>query len=162
VKTLTNPISLSIISIKVQSCLSDHIVVVYSILLSLFTPCRLNIPRPSPNRLYWSQIIVHPPNSNHHAFLSTLYIQTKSKPDTYGHRIKRTRVPVRSLTDKLDIGGLVVGWVTTSESPLLYVFVFCPTFDDQCCKFTTYYGSSLMADCDRRFLAFMKRVLIIL
>jgi hypothetical protein len=43
--------------------------------------------------------------------------------DTYGHRIKKARVPVRSLTDKLDIGGLVVGWVTTSESPLLYVFV---------------------------------------
>lgn len=42
---------------------------------------------------------------------------------TYGHRIKRTQVPVRSLIDKFDIGELVVGWVTTSESPLLYVFV---------------------------------------
>jgi hypothetical protein len=42
---------------------------------------------------------------------------------TYGHRTKRTRIPVCSFTDKLGIGELVVGWVTTSESPLLYVFV---------------------------------------
>jgi hypothetical protein len=55
---------------------------------------------------------------------SSLYKTQKSPPGTYGHRIKRTRVPVRSLLYKLDIGGLVVGWVTTSESPLLYVFAF--------------------------------------
>lgn len=36
--------------------------------------------------------------------------------------MKRTRVPVRSLTDKLHIGGLAIGWVTTSESLPLYVF----------------------------------------
>jgi hypothetical protein len=46
----------------------------------------------------------------------------KQGSSTYGHRNKKTRVPVRSLIDKLVIGGLVVGWVTTSESPLLYVF----------------------------------------
>ncbi|KAH7420220.1 hypothetical protein BKA64DRAFT_35982 [Cadophora sp. MPI-SDFR-AT-0126] len=33
--------------------------------------------------------------------------------------------PVRSAKPKLQIGGLVVGWVTTSEYPLLYVFGFC-------------------------------------
>ena len=35
-----------------------------------------------------------------------------------------TRLPVRSALFKQDTGGLVVRWVTTSESPLLYVFVF--------------------------------------
>jgi hypothetical protein len=42
---------------------------------------------------------------------------------TYDHRILRTRLPVRSALFKQDTGGLVVRWVTTSESPLLYVFV---------------------------------------
>jgi hypothetical protein len=32
-------------------------------------------------------------------------------------------LPVRSAVLKQDTGGLVVRWVTTSESPLLYVFV---------------------------------------
>ncbi|KAJ9490013.1 hypothetical protein VN97_g3245 [Penicillium thymicola] len=40
---------------------------------------------------------------------------------TYDHRLKRTRHPVRSAIHNLEIGGLVVGWVTTSEYPLLYV-----------------------------------------
>ena len=44
---------------------------------------------------------------------------------TYDHRILRTRLPVRSAIFKQDTGGLVVRWVTTSESPLLYVFDFC-------------------------------------
>jgi hypothetical protein len=46
---------------------------------------------------------------------------------TYDHRLKRIGHPVRSAIHKLEIGGLVVGWVTTSEYPLLYVFVcsFC-------------------------------------
>ncbi|CCD43518.1 hypothetical protein BofuT4_P011940.1 [Botrytis cinerea T4] len=38
---------------------------------------------------------------------------------TYDHRLKRIGHPVRSAIHKLQIGGLVVGWVTTSESPLL-------------------------------------------
>jgi hypothetical protein len=41
---------------------------------------------------------------------------------TYDHRILRTWLPVRSALIKQDTGGLVVRWVTTSESPLLYVF----------------------------------------
>jgi hypothetical protein len=34
-----------------------------------------------------------------------------------------TRLPVRSALFKQRTGGLVVRWVTTSEYPLLYVFV---------------------------------------
>ncbi|KAF2030899.1 hypothetical protein EK21DRAFT_64671, partial [Setomelanomma holmii] len=40
---------------------------------------------------------------------------------TYDHRILRTGLPVRSALLKQDTGGLVVRWVTTGESPLLYV-----------------------------------------
>ena len=41
---------------------------------------------------------------------------------TYDHRLKNNRHPVRSAKDKLQIGQLVVGSVTTSEYWLLYVF----------------------------------------
>jgi hypothetical protein len=46
---------------------------------------------------------------------------------TYDHRIMKTRLPVRSALFKHDTGGLVVKWVTISESLLLYVFAspFC-------------------------------------
>ncbi|KAF1842118.1 uncharacterized protein K460DRAFT_291994 [Cucurbitaria berberidis CBS 394.84] len=44
---------------------------------------------------------------------------------TYDHRILNSALPVRSAVLKQDTGGLVVRWVTTSESPLLYVF-FAP------------------------------------
>ena len=47
-----------------------------------------------------------------------------SNPITYGHRLKNNRHPVRSAKDKLQIDQLVVGWVTTSEYWLLYVFDF--------------------------------------
>jgi hypothetical protein len=43
---------------------------------------------------------------------------------TYDHRILKIRLPVRSAIYKQDTGGLVVRWVTTSESPLLYVLNF--------------------------------------
>jgi hypothetical protein len=36
----------------------------------------------------------------------------------------RARLPVRSAIFKHDTGGLVVKWVTISESLLLYVFAF--------------------------------------
>jgi hypothetical protein len=48
----------------------------------------------------------------------------KEFPCTYDHRLKKTGHPVRSAIHKLEIGGLVVGSVTTSEYPLLYVFDF--------------------------------------
>ncbi len=43
---------------------------------------------------------------------------------TYDHRLERFGHPVRSAIHKLQTGGLVVGWVTTSEYPLLHVFEF--------------------------------------
>jgi hypothetical protein len=55
----------------------------------------------------------------------TVYIAYQSKvPGTYDHRVWRTGLPVRSAVLKPHAGRLVVGWVTTSESLLLYVFVF--------------------------------------
>ena len=52
-----------------------------------------------------------------------LYIfSNKQCSSTYGHRLKNNRHPVRSAKDKLQIDQLVVGWVTTSEYWLLYVF----------------------------------------
>jgi hypothetical protein len=41
---------------------------------------------------------------------------------TYDHRVWKTGLPVRSAVLKPHAGRLVVGWVTTSESLLLYVF----------------------------------------
>jgi hypothetical protein len=43
---------------------------------------------------------------------------------TYDHRLRRIGHPVRSAIHKPQIGRLVVGWVTTSEYLLLYVFMF--------------------------------------
>ena len=43
---------------------------------------------------------------------------------TYDHRVWRTGLPVRSAVLKPHAGRLVVWWVTTCESRLLYVFVF--------------------------------------
>ena len=43
--------------------------------------------------------------------------------NTYDHRTLKTRLPVRSALFKQRTGGLVVRWVTTSEYPLLYVFL---------------------------------------
>ncbi|KAJ5259879.1 L-lysine 2-3-aminomutase [Penicillium chrysogenum] len=44
------------------------------------------------------------------------------------HSVWKTGLPVRSAVLKPHAGELVVGWVTTSESSLLYVFVFCFVF----------------------------------
>jgi hypothetical protein len=44
---------------------------------------------------------------------------------TYDHRLQRIGDPVRSPLHKLQIGRLVVEWVTISEYLLLYVFTFC-------------------------------------
>ncbi|KOS36444.1 hypothetical protein ACN38_g12814 [Penicillium nordicum] len=43
---------------------------------------------------------------------------------TYDHRVWKIGLPVRSAVLKPHAGELVVGWVTTSESSLLYVFCF--------------------------------------
>jgi hypothetical protein len=69
-------------------------------------------------------------NFNHEHCLVYLpgIIPNSEVSGTYDHTYQRTRDPVRSPIDKLIRGGLVVGSVTTSESPLLYVFAifsFC-------------------------------------
>ena len=46
----------------------------------------------------------------------------KRKPVTYDHRPKKTGHPVCTVILKLQIGRSVVGWMTTSEYLLLYVF----------------------------------------
>jgi hypothetical protein len=48
----------------------------------------------------------------------------KQVPFTYDHRLRNIGHPVRSAIHKPQIGRLVVGWVTTSEYLLLYVFCF--------------------------------------
>jgi hypothetical protein len=55
-------------------------------------------------------------------------IPVNEAPSTYDHRVWKTGLPVRSAVLKPHAGELVVGWVTTSESSLLYVFVFCFIF----------------------------------
>jgi hypothetical protein len=45
-----------------------------------------------------------------------------AQTSTYDHRVWKTGLPVRSAVLKPHAGELVVGWVTTSESSLLYVF----------------------------------------
>jgi hypothetical protein len=54
----------------------------------------------------------------------TLERHFRRKDFTYDHRLKRIGHPVRSAIHKLQIGRLVVKWVTISEYLLLYVF-FC-------------------------------------
>jgi hypothetical protein len=57
----------------------------------------------------------------------TSYTSKTPISSTYDHRTLKTRLPVRSALFKQRTGGLVVRWVTTGESPLLYVF------DSFCC-----------------------------
>jgi hypothetical protein len=54
----------------------------------------------------------------------TYIYEVKKKAVTYDHRLRRKGDPVRSRILKPQIGRLVVGWVTTSEYLLLYVFYF--------------------------------------
>ncbi|KAJ6178282.1 L-lysine 2-3-aminomutase [Penicillium mononematosum] len=52
------------------------------------------------------------------------FIPELSTDGTYDHTVWKIGLPVRSAVLKPHAGELVVGWVTTSESSLLYVFVF--------------------------------------
>ena len=68
------------------------------------------------------------PISPHPRFILSPYglhciILSHEKHDTYDHRVWKIGLPVRSAVLKPHAGELVVGWVTTSESSLLYVFV---------------------------------------
>jgi hypothetical protein len=56
--------------------------------------------------------------------LLPLYTLELTTSFTYDHRTLKIELPVRSAVLKQCTGGLVVRWVTTSEYPLLYVFVF--------------------------------------
>ena len=56
--------------------------------------------------------------------LTPTYFVPMLRTSTYDHRVWRTGLPVRSAVLKPHAGKLVVRWVTTSESLLLYVFVF--------------------------------------
>ncbi|KAH6642462.1 hypothetical protein C7974DRAFT_102913 [Boeremia exigua] len=52
---------------------------------------------------------------------SNSYTTRFSEIFTCDHRTLKTRLPVRSARFKQSTGGLVLRWVTTGESPLLYV-----------------------------------------
>ena len=74
-------------------------------------------------------------------WLGLINIHTKSQTylynyfissSTYDHRVWRTGLPVRSAVLKPHAGRLVVWWVTTCESRLLYVFLFVFLFVDLC------------------------------
>ena len=54
---------------------------------------------------------------------SRIYTNLMTETSTYDHTHWRIRDPVRSPIDKPVRARLVVGWVTTSESLVLYVFV---------------------------------------
>ena len=54
--------------------------------------------------------------------LHAIYCRIPVPHFTYDHRLRKTGHPVRSAIHKPQIGRLVVGWVTTSEYLLLYVF----------------------------------------
>ena len=70
----------------------------------------------------------HPILINEVVQLSELIVITSLLADTYDHRVWRTGLPVRSAVLKPHAGRLVVWWVTTCESLLLYVFYFCLLF----------------------------------
>jgi hypothetical protein len=74
--------------------------------------------------LRWMSIDIQPTPSPPFA---QIYVLQPLNSFTYDHRTLKTELPVRSAVLKQCTGGLVVRWVTTSESPLLYVFVFAQT-----------------------------------
>jgi hypothetical protein len=65
-------------------------------------------------------LITRPSNPTHYSHPT--YTSRLPILSTYDHRTLKTRLPVRSALFKQRTGGLVVKWVTISESPLLYVF----------------------------------------
>jgi hypothetical protein len=72
--------------------------------------------------------------------LKTSFVQLFAVNFTYDHRTLKTRLPVRSALFKQRTGGLVVRWVTTSEYPLLYVFVGFCTCSQKYFSFVFYEG----------------------
>ncbi len=60
-----------------------------------------------------------------HVYACPINTQITFHSSTYDHRLRKNWYPVRSALIKTQIDRLVVGWVTTSESRLLYVLIFC-------------------------------------
>src|SRR3954471_24035589 len=60
-------------------------------------------------------------NNSYLLYLFCSIIRSNDHSATYDHRVWRTGLPVRSAVLKPHAGKLVVRWVTTSESLLLYV-----------------------------------------
>ena len=75
----------------------------------------------APNVNWYAQEIPFT-STNKHQLHNMVLRHTQT--DTYDHRVWKTGLPVRSAVLKPHAGELVVGWVTTSESSLLYVFCF--------------------------------------
>lgn len=59
---------------------------------------------------------------SHLHFIPGIKLPCSKESSTYDHRKWKTELPVRSAVLKPLAGRLVVGWVTTSESRLSYVF----------------------------------------
>ena len=93
-------------------------------------------PRGTPTRLLTANKPHAPVTGwvyDHECIFCDLYSLCKPKSytnpfnaitSTYDHRVWRTGLPVRSAVLKPHAGKLVVRWVTTSESLLLYVLTF--------------------------------------
>ena len=78
-----------------------------------------------PSRFLWLGKHSHCPLlTNHYHHNHNLIGCKAQKSITYDHTSKKTRDPVRSPIDKLERAGSVLRWVTTGESPVLYVFFF--------------------------------------
>src|SRR5450432_1768384 len=78
--------------------------------------------------------------------ISRIIYCIKQRPFTYDHRLWGLGHPVRSAILKLVIGGLVVESVTTSEYPLLYVFIFFGSAFSFCFGFGDSHEPGLSAN----------------
>ena len=76
------------------------------------------------DRLCKFSVLAKPSRTRTTTRFPSICLQVSDPAVTYDHRLRNTGHPVRSAIHKPQIGRLVVGWVTTSESLLLYVFAF--------------------------------------
>jgi hypothetical protein len=90
-------------------------------------------------------------NFPHHHQLLLIMTPKTALPFTYDHRLRRNGHPVRSAIHKPQIGRLVVGWVTTSEYLLLYVFGLF-SFDSALSEIEVERGYSELVEAFRRTL----------
>ncbi|KAF2853722.1 hypothetical protein T440DRAFT_545879 [Plenodomus tracheiphilus IPT5] len=88
---------------------------------------------------------------------STSLINILTLSSTYDHTTLKARLPVRSAIYKQCTGGLVVRWVTTSESPLLYVFACLTEPFDLTYAVYVYFAQS--SSCRALYLLLIPRVM---